>query len=100
MELMFRHVVMFKWTEAATEEQKRNVSARLAQLPDAIPELKAYHFGPDVGINDGNYDFVVVADFADRAAYLSYRDNPEHRAAVDEAITPIRADRAAVQYEL
>jgi hypothetical protein len=97
---MFRHVVLFKWTDAATEEQKRNVFAQLARLPEAIPELKAYHFGPDAGINAGNYDFAVVADFVDRAGYLSYRDNPVHRAVIDEAITPIRADRAAVQYEL
>jgi hypothetical protein len=96
---MFRHVVLFRWTEDATEEQKRAVAERLAELPGAIPELKAYHFGADAGVNPGNYDFAVVADLADRASYLTYRDHPVHRAAVDESIKPIVADRAAVQYE-
>jgi hypothetical protein len=96
---MFRHVVLFRWTDEATEEQKKAVAERLAGLPGAIPEIKAYHFGVDAGINEGNHDFVVVADFADRASYLTYRDHPVHRAAVDESIMPIMATRAAAQYE-
>ena len=95
---MFRHVVLFRWTDDATEEQKRTVEQRLATLPGAIPEIKAYHYVADAGINQGNHDFVVVADFADRASYLTYRDHPAHRAAVDECIRPIMATRAAVQY--
>jgi hypothetical protein len=95
---MFRHVVVFRWIEDATEEQKRTVEERLAALPGAIPEIKEYRYGTDAGINDGNYDFAVVADFADRAGFITYRDHPAHRAAVDECITPIMATRAAVQY--
>jgi hypothetical protein len=95
---MFRHVVVFRWIEDATEEQKRAVEERLAALPGAIPEIEQYHYGADVGITDGNYDFAVVADFTDRAAFVTYRDHPAHRAAVDECIRPIMATRAAVQY--
>jgi hypothetical protein len=96
---MFRHVVLFRWTDDATEEQKAAVAERLGTLPGAIPELEAYHFGADAKINAGNYDFAVVADFADRASYLTYRDHPVHRAAVDECIKPIAAARAVAQYE-
>jgi stress responsive alpha/beta barrel protein len=95
---MFRHVVLFRWTEDVTDEEKTTVEERLAALPAAIPEIKEYHYGPDTGINDGNYDFAIVADFADRADYVTYRDHPMHRAAVDEYIRPITATRAAVQY--
>jgi hypothetical protein len=96
---MFRHVVLFRWTEEATDEQKRAVPERLAALPGAIPEIKAYHVGADAGINPANYDFAVVADFADRASFLTYRDHPAHRTVVEECITPIAAERAAAQYE-
>ena len=51
--------------------------------------------GPDAGINEGNYDFAVVADFDDADGYLGYRDHPAHRAVVDKHITPIVATRAA-----
>ncbi len=53
----------------------------------------------NAGVNPGGYEFVVVADFADRDAYLVYRDHPAHRAVVDAFITPIAAERAAIQYE-
>lgn len=96
----FRHVVVFRWKEGATEEQKRTLTERLRALPAVIPEIAAYRIGGDAGINAGNFDFAVVADFADRDGYLVYRDHPEHRAVIDECLSPILAERAAVQYEL
>ncbi|HEY7488220.1 MAG TPA: Dabb family protein [Streptosporangiaceae bacterium] len=96
---MFRHVAMFKWTAEATGEQKAAVSERLAGLPAAIPEIKAYHFGADAGLGADNFDFVVVADFEDRETFITYRDHPAHQAAIAEVIAPIRATRAAAQYE-
>jgi hypothetical protein len=41
----------------------------------------------------------VVADFDDAGGYLVYRDHPAHRAVVEQYVTPIVAERAAVQYE-
>lgn len=96
---MFRHVVLFRWTEDATDDKRARAAERLRELPGRIPEVRAYLIGPDAGVNPGNYDFVVVADFADRDGYLVYRDHPAHRAVVDESLTPIVAERAAIQYE-
>jgi hypothetical protein len=97
---MFRHVVLFRWSPTATDEQKQAVSRGLARLPAAIPELVEYRFGPDHGLADGNWDFVVVADFEDSAAYEVYRDHAHHQDLIVELIRPVVADRAAVQYEL
>jgi hypothetical protein len=96
---MFRHVVLFRWTEDATDEQRATLVKRLNELPGRIPEIRAYAIGADAGINPGNYDFAVAADFADRDGYVVYRDHPAHRAVVEECVRPILADRAAVQYE-
>lgn len=96
----FRHVVMFTWTEGTTTGQREEVAARLEELPAKIPEIGTFSLGTNAGVNPGGYDFVVVADFADRESYLVYRDHPDHRAVVDRFITPIVADRAAIQYEL
>lgn len=96
----FRHVVLFRWREDATAEQKQTLEDRLNALPGMISELRAYSIGGDAGITPGNFDFAVVADFADRDAYLTYRDHPEHRKVIDECVTPIVAERRAVQYAL
>ncbi|WP_067461665.1 Dabb family protein [Actinomadura macra] len=96
----FRHVVMFMWAEGTTTGQQEEVAARLGELPGVIPEIREYSLGADAGVNSASYDFVVVADFADKDAYLTYRDHPAHRAVVDQFITPIVASRAAIQYVL
>jgi hypothetical protein len=96
----FRHVVMFAWAEGTTTSQQEEVRARLAELPAVIPEVGSLSLGTDAGVNPGNFDFVVVGDFADRDAYIAYRDHPAHRAVVDGYIKPILDRRAAVQYEM
>ncbi|HEX2316009.1 MAG TPA: Dabb family protein [Thermomonospora sp.] len=96
----FRHVVLFRWAEGTTTGQQEEVAARLGALPEKIPQIRAYSLGADAGVNPGAYDFAVVADFDDRDGYLAYRDHPEHRAVVDEVITPLLGERAAIQYAL
>ena len=91
---------MFSWKPEATDVQRQAVPEQLAGLPAKIPEMRSYKFGPDVGINEGNADFAVVADFEDVDGYLVYRDHPEHRAIIDTYIAPIVATRTAVQFEL
>ena len=96
---MIRHVVMFTWTDEATQAQKERVATELSRLPAIVPSLRAYHLGNDLGLNEGNFEFAVAADFDDADGYLAYRDHPEHRAIIAEHIRPIIAQRAAVQYE-
>jgi hypothetical protein len=93
----FRHVVMFRWHDAADAAERQAVADALAGLPAQIPELLHYRFGPDVGLAADNWDFVVVAEFADQAGYEVYRDHPAHQAVITGCISPIVAQRAAVQ---
>jgi len=96
---MIRHVVLFRWKPEATEEQKRLVAAELGKLPSAIPSIRSYVLGADAGINQGNAEFAVTADFDDEAGYLTYRDDPKHREIIRQHISPIVAERTAVQLE-
>jgi Stress responsive A/B Barrel Domain len=96
---MIRHVVLFRWTPGATAEQKQRVAAELSRLPALVPSLRDYRLGANLGLNPGNFEFAVAADFDDVDGYLAYRDHPEHRAIVAEFIQPIVTERAAVQYE-
>jgi hypothetical protein len=96
---MIRHVVMMRWAAGATAEQQQRVATELGRLPALVPSLRDYRLGADLGLNPGNFDFAVAADFDDVDGYLAYRDHPEHRAIVAEFIQPIVAERAAVQFE-
>jgi hypothetical protein len=97
---MFRHVVMLRYRPDASHEQRSAVVDALATLPDRIPEIGSYAIGADAGVNDGNFDLVIVADFDDLAGYLVYRDHADHEAVMREHIAPILAERAAVQHRL
>ena len=81
----------------STLEQK---AAEVARLPSLVPSLRAFHAGADLGLNQGNFDFAVTADFDDADGYVAYRDHPEHRAIISQFIQPIAAQRVAVQYEV
>ena len=95
---MFRHVVMFSWTADTTPADVSAIVDGLGGLPAAIGEIRDYRFGADAEINEGNFDFVVVADFESAEDYVVYRDHPVHRALIAERIAPHIATRAAVQF--
>ena len=97
---MFRHVVMLRWKREATPDQRAAVEAGLATLPGRIAEIRSYTIGTDAHVNEGNYDLVIVADFDDVDGYLVYRDHPDHQRVIREHISPILAERAAVQHAL
>ncbi|HEY4669054.1 MAG TPA: Dabb family protein [Tepidiformaceae bacterium] len=97
---MLRHVVLLKFVDEATQEQRQAVLDGLATLPPAIPAIRSYVFGLDAGIAEGNYDIAVVADFDDASGYRDYAVHPAHQQLIAERIRPILAARAAVQYEI
>jgi hypothetical protein len=97
---MFRHVVMFRFADHVADDHSGRLAAGLAALPAKIPEIIGYRHGPDLGINEGNYDYVVVADFASADDFLTYRGHPDHLALIADYITDAVTERAAVQYEV
>ena len=96
---MFRHVVMFKWNDDVDADHIAAVSAGLDNLAATIEQIKGYLHGPDAGLNDQNYDYVVVGDFESADDYMVYRDHPVHREFIAELIAGRVGQRAAVQYE-
>lgn len=96
---MIRHCVLLEWADHATPGQRAAVPEALADLPGLIPEIRSYVVGPDAGLNEGNHDLAVVADFDDVEGYRTYATHPEHVRVIEQHIAPILAGRAAVQFE-
>lgn len=95
---MIRHVVVFRWKPEATEDQKARAAAEVARLPAIVPSILGFAIGADAGIDEGNAEFAVTADFEDEAGYLAYRNDPTHRAILAEHVRPLLAERTAVQF--
>ena len=94
---MFRHVVMFRWKPGIGEAELAALERALRVLPEQVSEILAYRFGRDAGLVEGNFDFAIVADFADEPAWRRYVDHPAHQKLVAERVRPILLERAAAQ---
>ncbi len=97
---MLRHVVLFKFAAGVTGDQIAGLEAGLATLPGAIPGIARYEFGRDLGLADGNFDFALVADFDDAAAYRAYGADDTHRQVIADHVRPIVDAVVRVQYEV
>jgi stress responsive alpha/beta barrel protein len=95
---VLRHIALFRWKPEATAEDVSKVEAALRQLPSKIPCILSYRFGRDLGVQDGNADFALVADFIDQEGLATYANHPDHRAVLQRLIQPITAQRHAIQY--
>ncbi len=95
----FRHVVMFQWADHVDDEHIAKVNAGLSALPGVIEQIRSYVHGTDAGVSDGNFDYVVVADFDNVDDYRTYSDHPQHVSVVSELIKGHITSRAAVQYD-
>lgn len=95
---MLRHVALFRWKPSTTPEDVSRVEAALRQLPGKIPCIQSYRFGRDLGVQDGNADFALVADFSDEEGLTTYANHPDHQAVIHELIRPITERREAIQY--
>ena len=96
---MFRHVVNFRWNAQSSPEHVAALKEALSGLPPILPDLRRYAYGTDAGINEGNYDFAVVAEFDNAAGYLAYRDNDEHHRIIQTFIDPYLDSRTVVQFD-
>lgn len=95
---MLRHVALFRWKPEATAEDVSKLEAALHSLPDKIPCIQSYRYGRDLGIQEGNADFGLVADFVDEEDLRTYASHPDHQAVIRELVRPIMETRVAIQY--
>ena len=97
---MVEHVVLFKTTPDATEEQKDQMIAGLSALKEQIPGIVDLSCGRNFSDRSQGFDIGLVVRFVDRAALDVYIPHPAHRGAVDQFVAPIKADVIVADYEI
>ncbi len=95
---VFTHVVLLSFKPATSEEHLGEIVASLRGLPSAIPSIVSYRVGRDLGLAEDNFQIAVIAEFTDEASYIAYRDDPTHRAIIDDQIRPHLSARSASQF--
>lgn len=96
---MLTHVWSMSFTEDATPDQRAAFVAAMAELPSQIEGVESFRSGADLGLNPGNSDVVIVAEFTDASAWRSYLEAPAHVAFVQDQVTPLCASWGAIQFD-
>lgn len=79
---MLKHVVLFKFKPETDAAQIERLAVGLGALPDTIPEIREFVFGPDVLRTERSYDFGLVSLFDDLEALQRYQVHPDHQLVV------------------
>jgi len=95
---MLTHVWSMTFTDEATPEQREAFVTAMEELPTKIGGVSSFRSGTDLGLNPGNSDVVIVAEFADDNAWRSYIEAPAHVEFVDDHVTPLCASWGAIQF--
>jgi hypothetical protein len=96
---MIRHIVMFTWKDGTPDTIKDDVVAGFEHMKRSIEHVIDMKCGSDQGFAEGNFDFAMIADFADKAAWSGYRMHPEHLAFVQK-FGALSANIARIQIEI
>ena len=98
---MIRHIVSWKLL-AEDADEKSGAFDELAEafgpLPALIPSIKTLHLGRDLGETSGNWDVVLIMDFASTADLAEYQSHPDHQP-VKAVVRRVTGDRMAVDFE-
>jgi len=94
---MILHIVTFGWCEGTTDDQVSELADALDALVPLVPQLRSYRHGPDLRLRKGNADYAVAATLGTAEQLPDYLEHPEHLRIVRETLTPMLAQRQAVQ---
>jgi hypothetical protein len=94
-----RHIVLMSFPDGRDEAFIAQMNEGVAAMAHAVPDILAATCGTDVSGQDGNYDYALVLDFADRAAYERYRVHAAHQAFIASFMRGRTIAKVRVQYE-
>lgn len=94
---MIRNVVLAKLKTGFDVAEVERIQDGLRGLN--CPGTVRYTVGSDAGLRDGNWDFVIVADFADVDSYRGYDADPGHNE-LRARLAPFIAQIARAQFEI
>ena len=75
---MLTHIVIWKYREDVSQDEREEHVALLRSLPSLIPEIVSFDVGFDMLRLPRSFDTGLVATFCDRNALEIYSDHPEH----------------------
>jgi hypothetical protein len=99
---MIRHIVMFKFREFSTPEEKgsaaETVKAELLAMKNKIPVIRDFDVGINFNEGEAAWDLVINSSFESKEDLLAYQLHPVHQAFI-RFNRDYSAKKAIVDYE-
>jgi len=93
-----RHINLLRWKDGTTQAAVDALGGELQRMAREIPEVRTLSYGPDLGLMDGNADFIIQEEFDDAGAFRRYAAHPAHERMIRDFLRPILAARHAIQF--
>lgn len=75
---MIRHIVVFKFNEGVSEEEKSIGINMLKDLKNKVPEIQEWEIGIQRVPSEKYYDFIQISSFEDTDAIDRFKQNQDH----------------------
>ena len=100
---MIRHIHFNRWKPDTSTEEIAKVFDVLADFPKRFPEIRAMELYSDAKLGPAtsgvkNFDFAIILDFDDEAAFRKYIGRTDHHTVVATYIKPIQEAVARIQF--
>lgn len=79
---MIEHIVLFKFSEKTTEEEKKEGARRLRHLKDVLPGIIGIQAGNNFSTRGKGFTMALTVRFRSRADLENYAPSAEHQACV------------------
>lgn len=90
---------MFRWADHVDADHVERVRLAYDTLAAEVSGVRHHAHGSDAGVSEGTFDFLVVAEFDDIAAWRTYRDHPAHVLLNEELLVGHATERVAGQFQ-
>ncbi|SKC40977.1 Dabb family protein [Okibacterium fritillariae] len=101
--MTIRHIVTWKLGAPSVEQKAEDATRIREELVGLVPQLgdiiERLEVGIDLHDTPGNWDVVLVSEFADAANLQAYQVHPAHQAAA-AVIRSLVTERSAIDYTL
>ncbi|MCF7834142.1 MAG: Dabb family protein [Candidatus Pacebacteria bacterium] len=94
---MVKHILLFKFKQGVSEEEKNKGIEMLRSLKEKVPEIKEWEIGIQREKSEKFYDFAQVSSFENIEDIKRFGENPEHEKV--KAYLKERADWVKVDYD-
>jgi hypothetical protein len=97
---MIKHIALIHFKEGTDQAAREAVLAAFRKLPAAIPQVRSYTVGLDLGLLEGNAGLAVVGEFATREDFLVYSQHPAHTDIIFPVCGPVMSGYSTAQFEI